>query len=43
MILAILSLKELQVKRVVLYGYYELIIKQRTDEYKDRHPQMRSY
>ena len=43
MILEILVLKELQVKRVVLYGHIELIIKQMTREYQARHPRMRSY
>ena len=43
MILAILVLKELQVKRVVLHGDSELIIKQMTGEYQARHPRMRSY
>ena len=42
MILAILVLKELQVKRVVLHGYSKLIIKQMTSEYQAIHPCMRS-
>ena len=33
MILAIMALKELQVKRVVLHGDSEIIIKQLTSEY----------
>ena len=43
MILAILALKELQVKRVVLHGDSKLIIKQMTGKYRARHPRMRSY
>ena len=43
MILVILFLKELQVKRVVLHGGSELIIKQMTGEHQARHPRMRSY
>ena len=38
LILAILVLKEFQIKRVVLLGDYELIIKQNTREYQARHP-----
>ena len=43
MILAILDLKELQVKRVVLHGDFELVIKKMVGEYQDSHPRMRSY
>ena len=43
MILAILSLRKLQVRRVVLHGNYELVIKQITSEYQAKNPHMRSY
>ena len=43
MILAILSLKKLQVRMVVLHGDSELVIKKMTSEYKARNPRMRSY
>ena len=42
MILVILDLKGLHVRRVVLHGDSELIIKQMTGEYHTRHPRMRS-
>ena len=42
-ILAILALKELEVKRLVLHGDSKLVIKKMTGEYRDRHPRMRSY
>ena len=43
MILAILVFKGIQVKRVVLHGDSEMIIKQMTGEYQARHPWMKIY
>ena len=43
MILEILSLRKLQVRRVVLHGYSELVIKKITGEYHARNPYMRRY
>ena len=43
MLLAILDLQKLKVMRVVLRGYFEMVIKKMTSEYQSRHPQMRSY
>ena len=43
MILAILALNKLQVRRVVLWGYFKLVIKKMTNEYQVRNPQIRIY
>ena len=43
MMLAIQVLEEIQVKRVVLHGDFELVIKKMTGEYQARHPRMRFY
>ena len=43
MVLAIHILKEFQVRRVVIHGYYKMIIKEMIGEYQARHPRMRSY
>ena len=41
--LAIYILKDFQVRRVVIHGDFEMVIKQMLGEYQDRHPRTRSY
>jgi len=43
LMLAIQILKGFQVKRVLIRGDFELVIKQLQGEYQSRHPRMRSY
>ena len=43
MIFEILDFKNVQVRRVVLSGDSEMVIKKMTDEYQERHTWMRSY
>ena len=41
--LAIQIIKEFQVRRIVVHGYSELVIKQMTGKYQARHPRRRIY
>ena len=41
--LEIQIIKDFQVRRVVIHGYFELVIKQMMGEYRARHPRMRTY
>ena len=43
MMLEIQIIKDFQVRRVVIHGDSELVIKQMTGEYQAKHPRMRSY
>ena len=43
MVSEIQIIKDFQVRRVVIHGDFELVIKQMTGEYQARHHRMRSY
>ena len=43
LVLGLRALRDLQAKRIDIYGYFELVIKQDQGIYQDKHPRLRSY